>query len=170
MACHSPGRLSVSLPLGRDPTGCEPFGPRSHKRRYGFPLPLSSFQGASPREDSHRHPAFRPASRAALSAAPLVRGGGLYSRPSGASSLFFRKVEVGRFFAPCWARERFCGERARPGKTWATACRGRFHPSWRRESGAYCRSLDRASPKKHAPRHAFCRRRRDGFGFFDCFS
>lgn len=38
----------MSLPLGRDPTGCEPFGPRSHKRRYGFPLPLSSFQGASP--------------------------------------------------------------------------------------------------------------------------
>jgi hypothetical protein len=37
----------VSLPLGRDPTGCEPFGPRSHKRRYGFPLPLSSFQRAS---------------------------------------------------------------------------------------------------------------------------
>ncbi len=52
-------------------------------------------------------PAFQPASRAAFPAAPLVRGGGLYSRPSGASRLFFKRKRVGRFFAPCCPCERF---------------------------------------------------------------
>ena len=76
LACLSSDRLSVSLPLGRDPTGCRPSGLRSHKRRYGFPLPLSSFQGASPREDSRHSPASWPALPGAAPSRRPLRGEG----------------------------------------------------------------------------------------------